>query len=137
MVGAEPVSASATAGRGRAFAGAQLTSTCTITRPSGESVWDETTGTYTDPAPIDVYSGPCRIRPAATQGRTAEAGEATALLSAFRVQLPFVVTGVDVGHRVTVDSSPDPALTGRTMVVRFVPDMGDHITARRLICEMA
>lgn len=124
-------------GVARSFAESLMTSTCSITRPGGEPVWDETTGTYTDPTPIDVYSGPCRIRPAATQGRTAEAGEATALLSTFRVQLPFAVTGVDVGHRVTVDSSPDPALTGRAMVVRFVPDMGDHITARRLICEMA
>jgi hypothetical protein len=122
----------------RAAAEQLMTSTCTITRAGdGPRVWNEETGTYTDSPRVVVYSGKCRIRPAATWGRSVEAGEAEAVLSAFRVQIPFGVTGIDVGHRVFVDSSPDPALVEQTMVVRFVPDKGDHITARRLTCEAA
>lgn len=121
----------------RAAAESLMSSSCTITRPGGEPVWDDATGTYTDPEPVVTYSGKCRIRPAATWGREASAGEADVLLSAFRIQLPFTATGVDTGQKVTVDSSPDPALVGRALIVRFVPDMGDHITARRLTCELA
>jgi hypothetical protein len=122
----------------RAAAEAEMKSTCTITRDGdGDRTWDEATGTYTDPPRVTVYSGKCRIRPAATWGRPVEAGELRIMLSAFRVSVPFGVTGVAVDQKVKIDTSPDPALAGRTLVVRFIPDMGDDITARRVICEAA
>jgi hypothetical protein len=122
----------------RAAAESLMTSTCTITRDGdGERIWNEETGSYTDPPRVTVYSGKCRVRPAATWGRPAEAGELRLMLSAFRVQLPFAVTGVAVDQQVKIDASPDPALAGRTLVVRFIPDMGDNLTARRLTCEAA
>jgi hypothetical protein len=45
-----------------AFAGI-CTDTCRITRAgSGERVFNEGTGQYTDPARVTVYEGPCRVQ---------------------------------------------------------------------------
>jgi hypothetical protein len=44
------------------------------------------------------------------------------------------VAGVQEGHRVTVTSSPDPALVGVVLEVHKV-DRGENITARRLSCN--
>lgn len=113
-----------------------MSSTCTIREPSsGEPVTDANTGRVTFPEGLIVYSGPCRVRPAATWGRAMEAGAAEISASAFLITVPFSTTGVRRRHLVRVDTSADPELVGRKLEIRFIPDMGDHITARRLICE--
>lgn len=123
----------------RAYAEAGMTSTCTVTKDGdGEPVWNGETGTYVDPPRAVVYSGPCRVKPASTWGRTTNAGEVQVTPSTFGVSIPFAAAGsaaVRQGMQVQVDTSADLALIGRRFEVRFTPDMGDHITARRLLCE--
>lgn len=123
----------------RAYAEAGMTATCTITgADAGEPVWDAGTGTYTHPERSVVYSGACRVKPATTQGRSVDAGEAELLPSMFRVSIPFAAAGsadVRQGMQLVVDASADAALIGRRFEIRFTPDMGEHITARRLLCE--
>lgn len=113
-----------------------MTSTCTIREPGGEPVTDEH-GAVTYPDGPVVYSGKCRVKPASTWGRTAEAGGEQVAPSSFVVSVPFAVSSVERGHRVTVDASPDVWLLGRRFEVRFAPEAGDHVTARRLVCEEA
>lgn len=133
------MTAAAAAERGRRLAESLMTATCTITAAAaGEPVWDAESGTYTKPDRGVVYSGPCRVKPASTWGREAEAGEAQVTPSTFRVSIPFAAAGsadVRQGMQLVVDASSDAALIGRRFEVRFTPDMGEHITARRLLCE--
>jgi hypothetical protein len=118
----------------RSAAESLMTSTCTISRPGGESVTDPTTGAVTFPDAV-VWSGPCRVRQPGMWGRTSEAGGEQISPTTFRITIPFAVVNVQRGDRVTITASDDPMLVGRSFEVRFTPDMGAHITARRLLCE--
>ena len=122
----------------RAEAEGRMTSTCTIREPGTLSQLDQNTGLMVEVPGAIVYSGKCRIKPASTWGRTAEAGEREVTPSTFTFSIPFDAPGsADVRrkHLVTVSTSRDSALINRVFEVRFTPDMGDDITARRLLCE--
>jgi hypothetical protein len=134
MVGAAVVTATSVAIRGRLAAEREMTSACTIAPRGTTPTTDPDTGEVTFPAGTPVYSGKCRVRPAGTQGSTLEAGGAEVFAFDYLVSVPFSVTGVQEGHRVTVTASPDPALVGVTVEVQKV-DRGEHITARRLSCN--
>jgi hypothetical protein len=67
-------------------------------------------------------------------GINARGGGAQVFAFDYLVSVPFAVTDVQEGHRVTVTASPDPALVGVTVEVQKV-DRGEHITARRLSCN--
>lgn len=128
------MSLSSSAARGRVMTRSMMTSTCTAFT-NGAPVTDPVTGAVTRSSTV-LWSGPCRVRPAVT-GLTAlsEAiGDAETFRFDYRVSIPFEVDVVFEGHRVTITSSPDPALVGTTMEVHRV-DRGDSITARRLICQ--
>lgn len=128
------MSADGAATRGRQRARALLTSQCTVFT-TGEPITDPVSGEVTRTA-TTVWSGPCRVRPAAT-GLTAisEVIAASELFRFdYRISIPFEVDVVFEGHRLTVTSSPDPGLIGLTVEVQRV-DRGDNITARRLICQ--
>lgn len=128
------MSAAAASIRARQKAESLMTSTCTVFS-AGSPVTDQNTGVVTRPT-TTLYTGPCRVRPAVT-GLTAlsEAiGGAETFRFDYRVSIPFNVTAVLEGHRLTITSSPDPVLVGTTMEVHRV-DRGDNITARRLICQ--
>jgi hypothetical protein len=118
----------------RAAAESLMSSTCTIRQRGTGPVTNPTTGAVTFPAGATVYSGRCRVRPSGTQGSTAEAGGAELFVFDYLISVPFAVTGVAEGHRVTIDASPDPALVGAEVEVQKV-DRGEHITARRLACS--
>lgn len=120
--------------RGRRKANVLLTSKATVFT-TGQPVTDPQTGEVIR-AQMVVWSGPCRVRPAAT-GLTAisEALAGTELFRFdYRISIPFEVDTVFEGHRLTVTESPDPGLVGLTVEVQRV-DRGDNITARRLICQ--
>lgn len=120
--------------RGRERARAMMTSTCTVFT-AGQPVTDPNSGEVTRPA-TTIWSGPCRVRPAAT-GLTAlsdDIGGGELFRFDYRVSIPFEVDVVVEGHRLTITDSPDPALPGLTMEVQRV-DRGDDVTARRLICQ--
>lgn len=126
--------ATTAAGYGRAFLEGEMTSTCTV-REKPTQTTDPSTGKVTNTPGATVYSGKCRIRPAQTWGRVAVLAGAQITPDTFLVDVPITVTGVRRGHETTIDSCPDPDLVGRTFYVRFTPDAGDGVSARRLLCE--
>lgn len=111
-----------------------MTSTCTVFE-SGEPVTDPNTGEVTD-SHETIWFGPCRVRPGGrgTQTNSAEAVGDELFVFDYLISVPFSVTEVIEGHRVTITESPDPALVGITVEVQKV-DRGDHISARRLACQ--
>lgn len=118
----------------RSFADSLMTSTCTIrTKPTGTTM-DPVTGAVVATPGALVYSGPCRVRPAGREAQTTQAGGAEMFAFDYLVSVPFSVTAVAEGQRLTVTSSPDPALVGVEVEVQKV-DRGEHITARRLSCS--
>lgn len=117
----------------RSFEEARMTSTCTITRP-GPPVTDRDTGEVTSPGDT-VYVGKCRIRMAQPWGRQAVIAGETVTPDTFQLSVPLSVVGVKRGDLVHIDTGPDPDAVGRTWYVRFTPDLGDSVTARRLLCE--
>jgi hypothetical protein len=118
----------------RAYAESLQTSTCTIRARSTGTTTDPGSGAVTDTPGATHYSGPCRVRPAGTQGSTADVGGAEVFTYDYVISVPFAEADVAEGDRVTVDSSPDPALVSKVVEVEKV-DRGDHITARRLFCS--
>lgn len=100
-----------------AFAGL-LTDTCRITKPGvGASVFNETTGQYTDPARVVVYEGPCRIQVKADINSNVvetTAGEREWTYLTAQLQLPVTtptgatgdVDDVDVDHVAEILTAP-------------------------------
>lgn len=116
-----------------------MSSTCTIrARAEGESTTDPETGAVTPAKGAVVYSGPCRVRPAGSNGGTQadvrEAAGAEVFAFDYLVTVPFSVTTVIEAMTCRIDSSPDPAIVGRDLQIEQVA-RGDHITARRLSCK--
>lgn len=117
----------------RARAESLMSSTCTVRAKSSDGTTDPNTGAYTQTAGGTVYSGPCRVRPAGREAATSNAGGAELFVFDYLVSIPFAEVDVAEGHRLTIDSSPDPALVGVVVEVQKV-DRGEHISARRLSC---
>jgi hypothetical protein len=112
-----------------------MTSTCTIRATASIPVTDPDTGEVTFPAGATVYSGKCRVRPVTSRsGSTEDVGGAEVFTFDYLISVPFSVTDVAEGHRLTITASPDPALVGVEVEVQKV-DRGEHITARRLSCN--
>jgi hypothetical protein len=119
---------------GRALAESLMTSTCTIRAKSTGTTMDPVTGAVVATPGALVYSGPCRVRPAGREAQTVEAGGAELFQSDYLVSVPFSVTTVAKGHRLTISASPDPSLVGVEVEVQKV-ERGEQITARRLACS--
>lgn len=124
-------------GIARAHAEALMLSTCTITRAgAGERVWNEETGTYTDPPRVTVYSGRCKLQTASRAVSTAEAGELRVAVEVVELHLPVEGSeGVRRGDVAQIDSNPfDGALVEREFTVQ-APAAATMKTARRLPVE--
>lgn len=119
----------------RAEAESLMTATCTIRdSETGEPTTDADTGKVTPAVGDVVYSGPCRVRPTGAEATTADAGAVEVFTFDYLVSVPFFVTAVMEGHRLTIDDSPDPALVDVELKIERVA-RGEHITARRLFCR--
>jgi hypothetical protein len=122
--------------RGRRAAEALMVDTCTITRGTGEQVFDPATGQYVTTAGELLYTGPCRVKPQNNADRVVEAGGQAVSLWPFVVSVPVSEVSFEVDDLVTVTASVlDPALVGKVLRVRQVA-LGSHLTARRLGCEV-
>jgi hypothetical protein len=107
---------------------------CVIERPGvGKGPLDRATGKHTPPPRTLIYGpGPCEVkRPGAV--RRVSAGDRLSSLEGVVVKVPVEVTGVDVGDRVTLTRSRDPALVGRELTVDSDPGATYAVT-RRLQC---
>lgn len=114
-----------------------MVDTCRLERPgTGEqAITDWSTLDTPDPAPTELYAGPCRVKPNGGD-RVVMAGDDPTTLLPFAVSVPPTVTDVRVDDVVVVLTSGDPALVGRRLRIRSVA-VGTHLTARRLGCEEA
>lgn len=118
---------------GRRAAEKLMDDTVTVERQTG-TTFDDSTGAET-PTWTTVYSGKAKLQqrglPHVTQ---TEAGATEAMVATTMVHLPAGTTGVDVGDRVTVDTSTNPSLAGRQMVIVGRPAK-THETAVRFQVE--
>jgi|GEM_PF-2134398 len=112
-----------------------MTSTCTIVRedPDGVPTFNPATGTYTDPADITVYTGPCLVMPIG-QDRVAQFGDGPTSLRQYQVTLGGLAAAIHVEDLVTVADTADPNLDGVELRVLDVRK-SSLPTNRRLICE--
>jgi hypothetical protein len=106
---------------------------CTITTDGGDPTFDPTTGTYTDPARVTIYTGGCLVQPAGGQ-RVVQFEEQAVSLRTYEVHLSGVASGVEPGQQVAVTSSRDTDLDGLDLVVLDV-EKSSTLTNRRIICE--
>ena len=120
----------------RAFAESLMVSTCTISRPSGEPVWDEETGTYAPPPVVVVYAGRCKLQDTGRAVANTEAGEREVAVTDKQLHLPVDGSGaVRRGDVARIDTNPlDPSVVGREFIVQ-APHEGTAKTARRLPIE--
>jgi len=120
----------------RAAQDASMTATCTITRAVAGRTFNKATGTYTDPEPVTVYAGRCKVKSTARAVAEVEAGEQHVAVLDLALHLPIEGTGdVRRDDVARIDTNPDdPALVGRDFVVQ-AGDQGTTKTARRLPVE--
>lgn len=119
-------------GYGRRAAESRMTSSCTITRPGDEVVWNPET-MQNENVPVTVYTGRCRVRAAGQQDRAENAVDQSFMASQYVLSLPVVGSeGVRRDDTVTITGCPeDAALVGD--VFRVVAESaGSQMTARRL-----
>lgn len=117
--------------RAQAAAERRMFDACTIRRITG-AVADPDTGRET-PTYTVLYTGKCRIQQATAQAQREDVGEDHQLLLRLEVQLPTSVTGLQVGDQVTVTSSLDADLVGRTFRAHDLAHKTE-VSARRVQC---
>lgn len=113
-----------------------MTDEVTFTRAAGTPTFDPSTGSYTTPTPMVVYSGKCRISGHKTRfDRVYEAGAEPVSTMRIYVDLPvaadYDAAVDDIG---TVTASLDPRAVGQKLRVRQ-PQYGSQMSARHLGCE--
>ena len=97
---------------------ALLPDTCTVTRAgAGAPVFNEGTGGYTNPAPVEIYDGVCRISPLPVQDRAALFGEKGIDLVAYQATFPHDAPAFQKDDILNVTASADTQLVGRHLEV--------------------
>lgn len=104
-----------------------------IGAPGSTPTWDEASRRTLVATAAPAYDGPASIRPASDNDGASEpvVGEEQVTVSRYQVGLPQPTGGIVVGHVVSVASSPDMALVGRTLTVVAV-EYGDRRFTRLL-----
>lgn len=118
-----------------------MADTCTITRPGvGTPTFNTTTGQYTYPARVTVYTGKCRTQVTSliANSSSPQAGERQVNLQGSEFHLPVVGSeSVAVNDVIEITAAPyDPALVGRKFTV-IARHEKTYLTARRLRIEEA
>jgi hypothetical protein len=103
----------------RSTSRAALPDTCRITRASGEPVLDEETLELTETGET-IYEGPCRVRPQGSQEDDQPVGDLHETLGPYVGTLPYDAEGVLVDDYLTVLSSSDADMVGRSFQVRHI-----------------
>jgi hypothetical protein len=111
-----------------------MRSTCRITRPGGEQVWNPATGDYDIPAETTIYEGKCQIKPTSSPAeRDGSAGDRDIVLQSYTLVLPWDAPGpVNVADAVDILSGDDTWANGQRFPVGWV-EHADTRTHRRII----
>ncbi len=94
-----------------------LPDACSVTRASGDPVFDEATGGYVTPVPTTIYTGSCRITPLPVQERAVIFGEQAVDLIAYQATFPYDAAVFEKDDVVKVTASTDAQLVGRHLEV--------------------
>jgi hypothetical protein len=107
---------------------------CSIGRGALTQAFDETTMTYTAQAPAPVASDvPCRVQPAPQRDHIVDAASEPVTLRRYQVSVPISITDVQVDDHVTITTSRDAGLLGRSLrVLEF--GAGTYQGERLLTC---
>lgn len=117
----------------RTHAESRMTSTCLITGPGGEPVWDANEGKYVAAPGATLYDGKCRLRIGNPAPQNADAGETAWAVDRGVLSLPIEGTAnVTDGSTVKITANPhDPGMVGLVLTV-LAPHFQTDSTARRL-----
>lgn len=106
----------------RAAAERIMEDTCTILRDpdfAGDSTLNTSTGVLTAGATVDVYDGPCRVRPAERQDGESDEGGAPMVRSRYVATVPLDAAEAVKGDLLTLTvSTYDSQLAGARFVVQ-------------------
>ncbi len=116
----------------------QMLDQCTITRPAGPGVWDNTLGRTVYPPAVTVYTGPCRAQQTPRDRRHEEeltVSPSQTPLHRYYIAIPAEQTGVRINDELVLTvCAADPSLT--TRVLRVVDVLaGTLIWQRDLVCK--
>jgi hypothetical protein len=120
----------------RAIATGSMVDECAVTRGAGASTFspfDPDTGQHESDSD-DIYTGPCRVQPRATDDRVVNVGEEPTSQRDYTVSLPWDAPEIKVDDLVTVTASNDPLLVDRVLRVLDVAHSTLQ-TSRELVCE--
>lgn len=120
----------------RAEAEARMVDACTITRPTDEETFNDTTGTYDTSGVETIYSGRCEVQLSdGLNARGTEAGGSDVSITRLTVKIPVSAVGVQVDDLVTITAATwDVDLAGQKFGV-IAGHSKTHATARRLEVE--
>ena len=88
----------------RAQAESLMTATATITRATGEPVWDPVLEEMSDGA-ATIYDGPARLLPPSSATAGVDAAGQSVLVTGRVVAVPHDTSGIEPGDRVEVDGA--------------------------------
>lgn len=113
-----------------------MRSTCRITRPGGEPVFNPATGGYDTPDRITIYEGRCQIKPTSSPAeRDGESGDRDLVLQSYTLVLPWTASNeaglVNVADAITILTGDDTWANGQTFPVGWV-ELADTRTHRRI-----
>lgn len=110
-----------------------MTGTCSITRPSALTTFDESTGTTTADEPTVLYTDACRVQALDNEQQTGSAGQLVSVRR-YLVTVARTLNDVQPGDQVEVTDG-DPHLAGRTLNVTDVT-AGTLRWQRDLHCQL-
>lgn len=111
-----------------------LPDTCTVTRTDATPTFNEATGQYTGDPDTTIYSGACRISTMDIQQRVELFGETARDTLLYIATFPHDAPVFDKDADLTVTSSEDPQLEGRSMEIHSVL-VESFQTARRVVLQ--
>lgn len=106
---------------------------CRITKPTpGDPVWDDAQNTYTDPVPVVVYEGPCKIRNTYPNPQSVQSGGQQFGADIAIVSIPVAeAAGIEDGCEFElIESAHDPASVGLRATI-----MADHVQTYSTSCR--
>jgi len=111
-------------------ANAVMTATCTVTRQTAATGYDDITGRSTYPAATTVYTGQCRVQRASTRRLIApEVGERHLPQRPYQVSMPLTAPVLQVDDIIEVTDAIDTDFIGTRMAVTDV--MGGSVVWQR------
>lgn len=119
--------------QGRRAAESLMVDSCTVSRGSGEPVFNPETGQY-ETSGSTVYDGKCRIQSGGTQASNPEAGGAVFTVERVELQLPFG-TDLEIGDTTLITGSVNPGLVGNRYRVTGLGEK-THATSSRYTVEV-